>query len=264
MASSPSVASGPPKHFVQFYDGNEELLTANVGRYLGEGLRSGEGIAVIATAAHAEAFSNHLRAGGFDIEGAQRKGHAVFLSAEETLALFMVDGQPDRTLFQRAIGAVLAHLRQKTGGRALRGYGEMVGLLWNAGHSSAAAKLERLWNEILSASGIQLYCAYQIDVFGNEFQAGVIDEILCAHTHLEPGANGDLDGVVSRAMNEVLGPKAKEIKLPANADFSPAWAVMPKGESAVLWIRNNLPQYADEILARARGYYHASSTGLRN
>jgi hypothetical protein len=260
MAPLTSVESGPPKHLVQFYDDNDELLIANVGRYLGEGLQKGDGIAVIATAAHTQAFCDRLCADGHDVASAQQEGRAVFLGAEETLSLFMVDGQPDRQLFQRVIGAVLARLRQKTGG-ALRAYGEMVGLLWNAGHSSAAGKLERLWNELLSANGFQLFCAYQIDVFGNEFQAGVIDEILCAHTHLEPGgANGDLDGAVSRAMHEVLGPKAKELRLPMSADNCASWAVMPKGESAVLWIRNNMPEYADEILARARGYYRASPT----
>jgi len=35
-------------------------------------------------------------------------------------------------------------------------------------------------NEVLSENALQLFCAYQIDVFGKEFRAGVINEILCA------------------------------------------------------------------------------------
>lgn len=135
---------------------------------------------MIATAAHTQGFSDCLRAYGHDVAGARHEGRLVFLSAEETLALFMVDGHPDQELFRWVIGAIVAQLRERTGG-AVRAYGEMVGLLWNAGRSSAAAKLEGFWNELSIENGFQLYCAYQIDVFGSEFQAGVIDEILCAH-----------------------------------------------------------------------------------
>jgi hypothetical protein len=256
MSSVPSAAtSGPPKHMVQFYGRNDDGLAANVSRYLGEGLQRGEGLVVIATAAHIRAFANRLRDDGCDATRAIHEGHLVFLGAEETLSLFMFDGQPDRDSFRSAIGVVLRQLRKKTGSREIRGYGEMVGLLWNAGNSAAAVRLEHLWNEVASENALQLFCAYQIDVFGKEFQTGVIDEILCAHTHLQPeGIDEDLNGAVSRAMNEVLGPKAKG--LPVLADPRTAsWAVLPKGEAAVLWIRDNLPEYADEILARARGYY---------
>lgn len=245
--------SSPAKHLVQFYDRDNALLIANVGRFLGEGLLRGEGAVVIATSAHTEAFARHLRNEGHDVALAQQEGRLIFLGAEQTLSLFMIDEQPNRERFQRAIAPVLARLRDKTG--TVRAYGEMVGLLWNAGHSSAAANLERLWNELLCTNGFQLFCAYQIDVFGKEFQSGVIDEILCAHTHLEAGGdNGALDRAVSRAMSDVLGPETRELNVAVN----PGWAVLPKGESAVLWIRNNLPEYADEILTRARGYYRAA------
>jgi hypothetical protein len=259
MFSMPAAAeSGSPKHSVQFYGRDDDALAANVSRYLGEGLQRGEGLVVIATAAHIRAFANRLVEDGHDSTHAIHDGQLLFLGAEQTLSLFMVDGQPDRDSFRSAIRVVLRQLRVKTGGREIRAYGEMVGLLWNAGHSAAAARLERLWNEVLIENGLQLFCAYQIDVFGKEFQAGVIDEILCAHTHLEPeGINGDLDGAVTRAMTEVLGAKAKSLPLIADSRAA-SWAVLPKGETTVLWLRDNLPEYADEILARARGYYRPS------
>ena len=51
------VAAGtePHKHVVQFYGRNDDALAANVSRYLGEGLQRGEGLVVIATAAHIRA-----------------------------------------------------------------------------------------------------------------------------------------------------------------------------------------------------------------
>jgi hypothetical protein len=33
---------------------------------------------------------------------------------------------------------------------------------------------------------------------------------------------------------------------------------MPEAETMILWIRNNLPQHADEILQRARQYYQST------
>ncbi|MGH7528201.1 MAG: hypothetical protein ACREMX_16025 [Gemmatimonadales bacterium] len=42
------------------------------------------------------------------------------------------------------------------------------------------------------------------------------------------------------------------------ANYRPAWAAIPGAEAVVLWLRNNLPEHADEILGRARGYYQAS------
>jgi hypothetical protein len=256
MSTLPVAAEpGPPKHRVQFYGRNDDVLTANVSRYLGDGLQRGEGLVAIATAAHIRAFASRLVEDGHQLTRAINEGQLVFLGAEETLALFMIDGEPDRDSFRSAMGVVIRQLRSKTGRRKIRAYGEMVALLWNAGNSAAAVRLEHLWNEVLTENALQLFCAYQIDVFGKEFQAGVIDEILCAHTHLEPeGIDGHLHGAVSRAMQEVLGARGRD--LPLVADSSEAsWAALPKGETTVLWIRDNLPEYADEILARARAYY---------
>jgi hypothetical protein len=260
MSSLPVAAeSERPKHGVQFYGRDDGVLVANVSRYLGEGLQRGEGLVAIATAAHIRAFANRLAEDGRSPMRAIHDGRLVFLGAEETLALFMVDGQPDPDSFRSVMGVVFQQLRKKTGGRELRAYGEMVSLLWNAGNSAAAVQVEHLWNEVLSENELQLFCAYQIDVFGREFQAGVIDEILCTHTHLEPeGLDGVLHGAVSRAMHEVLGASDRDLPLLADSRAL-SWAVLPRGETTVLWIRDNLPEYADEILARARGYYRPSS-----
>jgi len=140
----------------------------------------------------------------------------------------MVDGQPDPERFENTVGALIRRLRAQPGEVGLCAYGEMVDLLWNAGHSSAALRLEDLWNELLEASPFSLLCAYQMDVFDKEFQSGVLNGVLCAHTRLV--SEGD-------------------------------------GEATVLWLRNNLPDYADEILERARGAYQAAPThghGNRN
>jgi hypothetical protein len=121
----------------------------------------------------------------------------------------------------------------------------MVDVLWNwnTGQSGAASRLEELWNGLIEANYFSLLCAYQIDIFGKEFQAGVLDDMLRAHSHLlSAGTGGDLDTAVSNAVDEVLGSRAAGLKLLIEANFHPSsWAEIRETESTVLWLRNNLP-----------------------
>jgi hypothetical protein len=248
-------------HLVQFYD-DERVLAKNVSDYLGEGLRRDEILVAVATPGHRDAFTQELEQQGFEPAAAIQEGRLLFLDAGETLAGFMANGQPDPERFEATVGVLIRKLRAQAGDAGLRAYGEMVDLLWNAGHSSAAMRLEDFWNKLLEANRFSLLCAYQIDVFSKEFQIGVLDGVLCAHTHLVPAeANGDLEGAVNDAIEQVLGSRAKALKLLIKANFRPAWAVVPQAEATVLWLRNNLPDYADEILARARGTYQGALLG---
>jgi len=44
---------------VQLYGDDDQLLTSDVSRYLGEGLRRGDGLVVIATSEHTHAIARH-------------------------------------------------------------------------------------------------------------------------------------------------------------------------------------------------------------
>src|SRR5580700_10886544 len=99
-----TVPRGP--HFVQLYGADAELLTTNVCAYLSEGLARGECVAVIATPEHCAAFSRGVEKLGVDVAAAEAEGRAVFADAAGTLARFMVDGRPNRMLFERTIGGL--------------------------------------------------------------------------------------------------------------------------------------------------------------
>ena len=246
----------PHRHVVQFYGQDSHLLVRNVSRYLGEGLTRGECAVVVATPAHRDAFTRQMEEDGMNPAKAVREKRLIFRDAEDTLAQFMLNGQPDRERFESTVGSLIRELRMSRGCAGVRAYGEMVDLLWNAGHSSAADRLERFWNKLLAAEGFRLFCAYQIDIFGKEFQVGVLDEVMCTHTHVLSAADdGSLETAVNRALDEVLGEKVHELKTLIKANFRPSWAVVPRAEATVLWLRNNLPEYADEILTRARQHY---------
>jgi len=56
-------------------------------------------------------------------------------------------------------------------------------------------------------------------------------------------------------MNEILGPHADELRARTNGSRQPGWAIMPNAEWMILWLRENLPAQADNIVRRARDYY---------
>jgi hypothetical protein len=85
------VEPGQHSHIVQFYDHDPELLAANAARYLSEGWIRGEGLIVIATAGHIDAFMQELQRSGIDPLHAMKDGYLAMASAEETLERFMVD-----------------------------------------------------------------------------------------------------------------------------------------------------------------------------
>jgi hypothetical protein len=243
----------PPDHVVQLYGSDERLLVQNVGRFLSEGLRRGDGLLVVATPEHRTSLTRYLRSESSYPE-AVLAGRLVFLDARATLSRFLVDGSPDPELFRTVIGESLGRVQTRSVQGGARAYGEMVGLLWQKGEIEAAARLEALWNELLSDSAVSLFCGYPVDVFSAEFEISKLDAVLCAHTHLLP-VDESLEAALHRAMDEVLGPRTESLRPLAAANHRPAWGSVPRAEALVLWLRNNLPGSADEILNRAREYY---------
>ena len=242
-------------HLVQFYEADEHVLTQNVGRYLLEGLKLGECLLVIAIKEHAVGFMRELERLGSNPDGAVREKRLLFLDAEETLAKFMRGDQPDWQSFEHTIGTAMLDVRSRENHLGCRAYGELVALLWESGQFSAAIRLEEFWNKLLGSGDFKLFCGYPIDVFAEEFRADSVNALLCAHTHVVPaGLDGDLESAVSRAMDEVLGPQVDHVRSQMKASSRPT--AVPDGEAGILWIRDHLPEKADEVAARARTYYH--------
>jgi hypothetical protein len=243
----------PEGHLVQLYGKDDRVLTRNISRFLAEGLRRGDGLLAIASPEHSGSVARQLR----DQPGYSKailEGRLVFLDAQATLDRLMVDGQPDRARFNSVVGDALKGVQARAGHTGIRAYGEMVGLLWTTGRRAAAVRLEEYWNSVLHSSNISLFCAYPIDVFGEEFQVEHVDALLCAHTHMVP-IDDELEFALSRAMNEVLGERAASLRALIKANHRPSWGEVPRSEAMILWLRNNLPGSASEIIGLARQYY---------
>ncbi|MGH9663546.1 MAG: MEDS domain-containing protein [Bryobacteraceae bacterium] len=251
------LLESPRGHFVQIYEtGAASLNLSNVGIYLRAGLRRGDGALAVTSREQWESFCRELDRSGVDVQAALRSRQLVFCEDRETLARFMVGGEPHWRRFEEAIGAAMRTVQPANGNKGLRVYGDMVGFLWKARQFSAAIRLEQLWNKLLEQSSFSLYCRYGLDAFGEDFQAGDFEGILCTHTHLIPAqADGNLEASLKAAMEEILGPRASAARNGARADRQPSWAIMPNGEAILVWLRNNLPGQAAQIMARARYHY---------
>jgi anti-sigma regulatory factor (Ser/Thr protein kinase) len=147
----------PRDHVVQFYEHDDELVTA-VTRYLNDGLKADETVVVVATAKHTAAFEAALSIGGVDVSTARANGALISFEADDVLSRFLVDGWPNADAFGHEVGSVIRGL--VAAGRGVRVFGEMVSLLWDAGHVGAAIELETIWNDLGSEVPFSLLCAY--------------------------------------------------------------------------------------------------------
>jgi len=251
------LLESPPSrsHLVQFY-GDEAVLVANVVDYLAEGIRKGERVVIIATPLRRDAFLAGLVAAGVGQE-ALGPGRLAILDAHDTLGNVLVGGHVDEAAFQSLVGHLIADLSGGTGG--VRAYGEMVDLLWKTGRLGAAVQLEGCWNRLLDRHRFTLYCAYGVDPLSGDVQGRELAAMLDCHSHLLPVRRGpELDQAVTRAMEEVLGVKETASLQPLIRANRGTRALLPGAEATVIWLRRNLPPYAQRILDRARAYYEAA------
>jgi excisionase family DNA binding protein len=169
-------------HTVQFYESDAFLLDA-VAAFLLAGLRAGETDIVVATPEHRVELDKRLRAADLDLTATRAAGRYVTLDADETLAQFMVAGQPDAGRFAAVLGGVIAQAGSE---QPVRVFGEMVALLASAGNHPAALRLEELWNLQQQRQKFALFCAYPLRCFGDVADAGALSAVCAAHSDVVP------------------------------------------------------------------------------
>lgn len=170
-------------HVVQFSD-DDMLLVNTISRFVLDGLRGGDACLVVATPVHHASLAQRLTAEGWDLVTAQTDESFLALDAQETLARFLVEGQPDRARFFDVIGSLIE--RAARGQRPVRIFGEMVALLWADGRHAAAICLEDLWNESSQQYAFSLFCAYPIHYFDGHAHEAALARICQQHSQLIP------------------------------------------------------------------------------
>jgi len=166
-------------HAVRFYETRESLCRM-VAEFLGEGMVIGQPALVVATPEHRDGIVAELAARHFDIDKMLASSDLLLLDAREVLSTFMEDGQPDATRFNVSVPAAIDRLR-RTRTCTVRAYGEMVDLLWKDGLTTAAVRLEMLWNQLAMTREFSLLCGYAM---GNFYKDAAVSEICGQHSHI--------------------------------------------------------------------------------
>lgn len=177
--SKPQPRSGQ-FHAVRFYE-NDDALCRIVAEFLAEGFSQTLPAVIIATPDHTQLIDRQLHARGFDVVRLKETGDLVLLDAGATLAQFMRDGMPDQPLFTAAMTPIIEVASRRHPSGVIRMYGEMVDLLWRAGRTVAAVRLEMLWNELARTAQFALLCGYSM---GNFYKDASVEEICRQHTHV--------------------------------------------------------------------------------
>lgn len=170
----------PCEHLVQIYESDDAFLDT-LEEFAAAGLRTGEGVIVIATASHLDALASRLAAHGIDVDEARDGDRFITVNAEELISRLVFRGWPDDYLFKQHVTQLIS--RARGDGRKVRAFGEMVAILWASGQNGATARLEHLWNDIMESESFSLFCAYPRSGFTQDANAS-IREICAMHSRV--------------------------------------------------------------------------------
>lgn len=218
-----------PQHLVQFYT-DEAALIRSVSRYVIEGLDARKSVVLVTSRERQDALFSFLD---------QSFGDLVVLDSERTIGELFPDGKFSPRRFDAIVGGAMREAVSRSRSHGVRAYGDMVDVLWQRGSVSDAVELERYWNDLQAQLPFDLYCAYNVDLFG-EFDPQAVAATLCQHSSIvSDGRSNELRSSLEFAMYETLGRDVPRLT---------------DAESAILWLREHAPRQADEILTRARKY----------
>ena len=188
--TAPNVA--PTRHAVRFYEDDAHLVQT-VADFIGAGLASGHvGLVIMRDERH-RALEQCLEASSIDVHCALDSRELTILDAEELLATFTTDEEPDPDLFRRHIGGLVRAIRSQHGERPLRAFGEMVDILCRRGRPRAAIRLEQLWNELARGEDVTLLCGYWLESFSTVDSTATFDHVCRLHTHVLPSETSEAD-----------------------------------------------------------------------
>jgi hypothetical protein len=249
--------AGPRDHIVQLYQ-DQQFLNRAVCRFAASALAAGEGVILVPTAAHWEAFRLRLQVEGVDIEAAQRSGQLTVVDADALLPQFMRDAMPDGPVFLGLAQDVIAKARD--GGRypKVRWWGEMVNLLWERGDVAASMELEDQFDQLAHKHEIAIFCSFVMDNFDGAVHARMLPRLGQNHSHLIPVEDyARLERAVAGALRETVGSdEALVLEQELLSRYSAPFH-MPRSQALLLALRETLPLVADSVLARSRKLYSA-------
>jgi hypothetical protein len=257
------ASAGPRDHIVQLYQ-DQSFLNRAVCRFAAAAIANGEGIILVPTAAHWEAFRPRLEAEGVDVVAAQTCGQLTVADADDFLPQFMQGSMPDAPVFLGLAADVIA--KAHGGGRypKVRWWGEMVNILWEQGNVAASMDLEDQFHRLSHEHEIAIFCSFVMDNFSGEVHSRMLPRLGQNHSHLIPVEDyARLERAVADALRETVGPTEAAVLEGQLLSRYAAPFKMPRSQALLLALRETLPLVADSVLTRSRKLYDASKEAAR-
>jgi MEDS: MEthanogen/methylotroph, DcmR Sensory domain len=255
----PVVAdAGPADHIVQLYQ-DQDFLNRAVCRFAGAAITNGEGIILVPTLSHWNAFRPRLEAEGVNVEAARRRGQLTVVDADELLPRFLRDGMPDSPVFLGLAAEVIRKARAGDRYKTVRWWGEMVNVLWERGDVAASMHLEDLFDQLGEEQNVALFCSFLMDNFNGEVHTHMLPRLGTNHSHVIPVEDyGRLERAVAEALRETVGAdEARVIERRLLSDYQRPFD-MPRGQALLLALRQFRPAVADPVLLRSRTHYNVT------
>jgi hypothetical protein len=249
------VAAGPRDHIVQLYQ-DQQFLNRAVCRFAAGAIANGEGVILVPTAAHWEAFRPRLEAEGVDVKAAQACGQLTVVDADELLPRFMKDAMPDAPVFLGLAADVITNARGEGRFPKVRWWGEMVNVLWEQGNVAASMSLEDQFDRLAKHHEIAIFCSFVMDNFDSQVHSRLLPRLSQNHSHLIPVEDyARLERAVGDALRQTVGADdAGVLEQQLLANYSAAFQ-MPRSQALLLALRESLPEVAESVLSRSRTLY---------
>jgi hypothetical protein len=243
---------------VQLYQ-DQQFLNRAVCRFAAGAIANGEGVILVPTAAHWEAFRPRLEAEGVNVKDAQGSGQLTVVDADELLPRFMKDAMPDAPVFLGLAGDAIAKARGEARYPRVRWWGEMVNLLWEQGNVAASMSLEDQFDRLAKHHEIAIFCSFVMDNFNSEVHSRLLPRLGQNHSHLIPVEDyARLERAVGEALRQTVGEDdALILEQQLLSNHAPTFQ-MPRSQALLLALRESLPDVAESVLKRSRALYHAS------
>jgi len=252
--------AAPRDHVVQLYQ-DQDFLNRAVCRFAGAALANGEGLILVPTAEHWNAFRPRMEAEGVDVKAAQERGQLTVVDADELLPRFMNKALPDAPMFLGLAGEIIRQTRAVGSYPKVRWWGEMVNVLWERGDVTASMNLEDLFDRVAHEQEIAIFCSFVMDNFDGEIHTHMLPRLGENHSHLIPVEDyAGLERAVAEALRDTVGPdEARVLESQLLSGYQPPFN-MPRAQALLLALRQVLPTVAGPVLQRSRDLYTVGAT----
>lgn len=243
------------RHFAQFHRDPDTLTQASYV-FLESGLRHGNSLLIVAPSQRVEQLFDRLSTGKLHPKSLVDSGQLAVMDSTPIIEQLVSNGHTEWARFRGMLAPVLARLAPR--GRGTRIYGEIANVLWEAGATDAAIRLEDLWNALAGAHAFSLFCGYTIDTQCEHAYAAPLEELGRTHSDILGSHEDEQFGAaLDRASKDLFGISLTQMAGAAQQD---ATRRFPSGQRTMLWVKRNLPTSAGQLVARARIYFSAAAS----